>query len=309
MLAVPADRLPTAIGDLDPGNRALLDLSLRRGVSDAEIGELLRKDPAEVARGRDAVLELLADALDVGGHDRRERVRMAVTSLPDDAWHPATAQPTPPPPPPPPRTRAEEPPAPAAKPPASDRERAVAARELDDEHRFERETPKRSRRGGLLALLGLLAVVVALIAVLSGGGDDDEPEESSGNGSPPAQNDGLRRPRATAEELATVGGGKGSGTIAVTDEGAAITIRGLPDPKGGVYDVWLYDSVVRAKSLGTLRGRQRQARGRASARRAAATASSTSRSSPPTGTRTTRATASCARRSATCSPSAERSGV
>ena len=51
MLAVPADRLPDAIGDLDPGNRALLDLSLRRGVSDAEIGELLRKEPADVAAG------------------------------------------------------------------------------------------------------------------------------------------------------------------------------------------------------------------------------------------------------------------
>ena len=86
MLAVPADRLPTALADLDPGNRALLDLSLRRGVSDAEIGELLRKDPDEVSRGRDAVLELLADALELDGYDRRERVRRAVMELPDEAW-------------------------------------------------------------------------------------------------------------------------------------------------------------------------------------------------------------------------------
>src|SRR5688500_4998098 len=86
MLAVPADRLPAALADLDPGNRALLDLSLRRGVSDAEIGELLRKDPDDVARGRDAVLGLLADSLAVGGDDRRERVRRAITELPDEAW-------------------------------------------------------------------------------------------------------------------------------------------------------------------------------------------------------------------------------
>ena len=102
MLAVPADRLPRALADLDPGNRALLDLSLRRGVSDAEIGELLRKDPADVARGRDAVLELLCDALDVGGHDRRERVRQAVSALPDDAWRPGVAPPPGPTPPQPP---------------------------------------------------------------------------------------------------------------------------------------------------------------------------------------------------------------
>jgi len=248
MLAVPADRLPAAIGDLDPGNRALLDLSLRRGVSDAEIGELLRKEPAEVARGRDAVLELLADALDVGGHDRRERVRIAVAELSDDAWHPPAASPPAVPPPPPVPTRPEEPP---ARPPEPDRERAVAARELDEQHRFKPEPPKRSRRAGLLALVGLLAVVIALIAVLAGGDDEDEPEGGGGNGSAPAQNGGPA-PEGSTEELAAVGGGEGSGTLSVTDDGATVTIRGLPDPKDGVYGVWLYDSVVRAKSLGTL---------------------------------------------------------
>jgi hypothetical protein len=122
---------------------------------------------------------------------------------------------------------------------------------MDDQHLFKPEPPpKRSRRGGLLALLGLLAVVVALIVVLAGGGDDDEPESGNENGSPPAQNGGS--PGGSTEDLATVGGGKGSGTVAVTDEGATVTVRGLPDPKGGVYGVWLYDSIVRAKSLGTL---------------------------------------------------------
>ena len=252
MLAVPADRLPAAIGDLDPGNRALLDLSLRRGVSDAEIGELLRKEPAEVARGRDAVLELLADALDIGGHDRRDRIRVAVAMLPDHAW--AAPAPTPPSS----TTQLDDGPEPEAKPlkpppppPAREtRERAATARVLDDEHRFDADEPRRSRRGGLLAVLGLLAVVVALIAVLSGG-DDDESEGGNGTGSQPAQNDGPPT-EGTTEELAVVGGGKGSGTLSVTDAGATIAIRGLPDPKGGVYGVWLYDSIVNAKSLGTM---------------------------------------------------------
>jgi hypothetical protein len=254
MLAVPADRLPDAIGDLDPGNRALLDLSLRRGVSDAEIGELLRKEPADVARGRDAVLELLADALDVGGHDRTERVKVAVAALPDDAWQSggtaaAASAPA--------RERAEpfEP-----EEPVEDREReedrARAARKLDEDLYFDPE-PKRSRRGGLLAMLGLVAVIAALVAavLLAGGDDDEEPSGSGDNSSEPAQN-GTPAPsgEGTSEQLSALGGGKGGGEVTVTDEGATITLRGLPNPEPGTYQVWLYDTLVNSQSLGTVSG-------------------------------------------------------
>ena len=263
MLAVPADRLPDAIGDLDPGNRALLDLSLRRGVSDAEIGELLRKQPSDVARGRDAVLELLADSLDVNGHDRRERVREAVAALPDDAWQVRAPAPQPPPFEP----SAEEPalgePAePAepvaeeeeeAEPPERDRERAVAARELDDELYFEPEE-RRPRRGGLLAVLGLAAVVIALILVLSSGGDDDDDSGSQGNGSQPAQNGGPGpQANGNSQKLTRLGNGKGEGTVTVTDEGATVVVSGLPKPDGS-YQVWLYNDIVDAQSLGTISG-------------------------------------------------------
>ena len=265
MLAVPADRLPDAIGDLDPGNRALLDLSLRRGVSDAEIGELLRKQPSDVARGRDAVLELLADALDVNGHDRRERVREAVAALPDDAWQVRA----PAPPPPPGEPRAEEPPPiepaesaePAGEPVAEeeeeaepaepDRERAAVAREFDDELYFKPE--ERRSRGGLLAALGLAAVIVALIIVLSSGGDDDDDSGTSqGNGSQPAQN-GDPQPKGNSENLTPLGNGKGGGTVTVTDEGATIVVRSLSKPDG-TYEVWLYNDIVDAQSLGTISG-------------------------------------------------------
>ncbi len=264
MLTVPADRLPAAIGDLDPGNRALLDLSLRRGVSDAEIGELLRKEPGEVARGRDAVLELLADALDVGGHDRRERVREAVAGLPDEAW--ATPAPAPPPTAPPLSEELEqleeseefedesedEEGTPSTPPvvmqPPRDPERAAASRVLDEEHRFEPAPARaRSRRGAVLAMLGVVAVIVALIFLLTG--DDDESDDGGSNGSPSAQNDG---PAGDTQQLAPVNGGRGSGTVEVTDEGATVTLRGLPDPKNGVYGIWLYSSVVSAEQLGTL---------------------------------------------------------
>ncbi|MGH2838186.1 MAG: anti-sigma factor [Thermoleophilaceae bacterium] len=255
---MPADRLPSAIGDLDPGNRALLDLSLRRGVSDAEIGELLRKEPVEVARGRDAVLELLADALDVGGHDRRERVREAVAALPDEAWAaPVPAAPASPPAPPPlpeepedldeDEEEEEEPPeGPVVMRPPQDREGAAASRVFEDEFK-PAPPPKRSRKGAVLAGLGILAVIIALIVLLAGG--DDEPDGGDSGGSPSGQNGG---PAGDTQELNPVNGKRGSGTVEVTDEGATITVRGLPDPKGGVYGIWLYDNVVSAEQLGTL---------------------------------------------------------
>ena len=256
MLAVPADRLPAALGDLDPGNRALLDLSLRRGVSDSEIAELLRKKPEEVARGRDAVLELLADALDVAGHDRRERVRQAVAALPDDAWRmpratpvspPRPARPKPPPPPPPPR-RTD----PAATRALPERKRPPAAREPRVEPRFEPE-PRRSRRGGLLLMLALLAVLGAVLALILSGGDDDEPANEGGSQPAPKQGKPAPtpQPQGNSARLAPVNGDRGEGRVSVTDEGATITVRGLRDP-GGSYQVWLYNSVVSAESLGTI---------------------------------------------------------
>jgi hypothetical protein len=269
MLTVPTDRLPDAIGDLDPGNRALLDLSLRRGVSDAEIGELLRKEPTDVARGRDAVLELLADALDVGGHDRTERIKAAIAGLPDDAWQSRGAAAAPPAPP---RERAQpvEPAEPVdgaepidgAEPAESaddrelDEDRVRAAWKLEEDAYFQAE-PERSRRKGLFAMLGLLAVIAALIAavLLAGGDDDDEPSGSGDNGSEPAQN-GAPAPSGggSSEQLSPLGGGKGSGEVTVTDEGATITLSGLPNPEPGTYQVWLYDSIVNSQSLGTVSG-------------------------------------------------------
>ena len=248
MLAVPADRLPGALADLDPGNRALLDLSLRRGVSDAEIGELLRKDPTDVARGRDAVLELLCDALEVGGHDRRDRVRQAVAALPDDAWRPAAARAAATPPPPEPE-RAPEPAAPEPPPPPRDLNRAAAARELDDRLYFEPEE-RGSRRTAWLLILGGIAVLGVLLALLLSGGDDDGSNES-GSQPAPAQNGPGPAPQGDTAKLSPIGGGRGEGTVAVTDEGATITIRDLPNPAPGSYQVWLYNSIVDAKSLGT----------------------------------------------------------
>ena len=275
MLAVPADRLPAALADLDPGNRALLDLSLRRGVSDAEIGELLRKHPEDVSRGREAVLGLLADALDLDGHDRRERVRRAIAELPDEAWRGAPA----PDPPAPPREERPEPPSAEHddEPEAETVERAereereerpaVLPRDSDREPPprdglfLESAEPARRRRPGrLLALVGLLVVIGALLALLLSGGDDD------GDDTPPPRK--LQEPfppRGEGERgtrLEPLAGTRGSGRIFVAGDGRlVVALRGLPKPDG-TYQAWLYDSVVDAVPLGTFR----EGSGRLSAR-------------------------------------------
>jgi hypothetical protein len=266
MLAVPADRLPAALADLDPGNRALLDLSLRRGVSDAEIGELLRKHPEDVSRGREAVLGLLADALDLDGHDRRDRVRRAIAELPDEAWR---AAPAPDPPAPPPEERPEPPRAEADDEPEPEEreERPVVLPRDTDRDKPRRddlfigsaEPARRRRPGRLLALVGLLVVIGVLLALLLSGGDDD--------GDDPAPPRKLQEafPRGEgqrATRLEPVSVTRGSGRIFVAGDGRlVVALRGLPKP-AGTYQAWLYDSVVDAVPLGTFR----EGSGRLSAR-------------------------------------------
>jgi hypothetical protein len=268
MLAVPADRLPAALADLDPGNRALLDLSLRRGVSDAEIGELLRKDPDEVSRGRDAVLGLLADALDLDGADRRERVRRAVSELPDEAWRGAPA--------PPPRDAAllreaqlardeddrpdedgDERPEPAVRrtpPPGPERDKPKDDSPLArGDFSFGPPAERRSSRGRALALIvtGLI-LLAALGALLLGGGDDDGDD----GGTDGADRQEPAPPRADAGRSVAIrplAGGRGSGRLTAARDGRfVITLRGLPNPDG-TYQAWLYNSVVDAIPLGTFR--------------------------------------------------------
>jgi hypothetical protein len=94
-------------------------------------------------------------------------------------------------------------------------------------------------------------VLGALLALILSGGDDDDPNES-GSQPAPTQGQPSPAPEGDTTPLAALGGGPGKGTVSITDEGATISIRGLPNPSPGTYQVWLYDSIVRAKSLGTI---------------------------------------------------------
>src|SRR3954468_22886782 len=92
ILKMAPDSFVHALEQLDPGSRALLDLSLHRGLDDGEIAELLGADPEYVSSSREAAITQLAG--DLGMHADAERVREALMEMPEDAWRRESGQAT-----------------------------------------------------------------------------------------------------------------------------------------------------------------------------------------------------------------------
>src|SRR4051812_14166610 len=85
---VSAARLADCVRRLDPGTRALLDLSVRRRLRDDAMAPLLRTDAFHLAWRRARALEQVAS--DVGGDEPLPlaTVRTALEGLPAEAWDP-----------------------------------------------------------------------------------------------------------------------------------------------------------------------------------------------------------------------------
>ena len=81
-----------ALARLDPESEALLELSVRRGLDDEEIGEFLRVAPDEVARRRDDLLERLAGELELDGREQRDELFATLPDLPWEYWRPQAAR-------------------------------------------------------------------------------------------------------------------------------------------------------------------------------------------------------------------------
>jgi hypothetical protein len=86
MPSASIDHLASSLQRLDAVERALLELSLRRGVEDEAIGLVLRLPPGEVERRREAVLDRLADDLGLAGSAEREELRALLPSLSGRHW-------------------------------------------------------------------------------------------------------------------------------------------------------------------------------------------------------------------------------
>src|SRR4051812_13078514 len=235
ILSLPMDSFTAALGRLDPASRALLDLSLRRGMKPEEIGELLGTDPESVVAAREAALEQLATELEMEDSSQLDEVRARLAELPADAW---TANG-------------------AARP-----KLAVVREEKSTRPPAER---KRSRLPLLLALLAV-AVVALVIVLASSGGDTKTAGKPKANAPAPAPTPkpAASKPKPAQKptppaapketKLVALGTASGvTGTASLTQGGQRLTLKasGLAP---GAYQVWLYNSVIDAASLTKVEG-------------------------------------------------------
>ena len=90
---LPQERLADCVRRLDPGTRALLDLSVRRRLRDDAMAPLLKTDAFHLAWRRARALERVATA--VGGDEPLPlgQVRAALEALPAAAWDPLATAP------------------------------------------------------------------------------------------------------------------------------------------------------------------------------------------------------------------------
>ena len=86
MAAARISDMGDALTRVDPEGRALLDLSLRRGMDDSEIAGVLRVDRAEVARRREKLLDGLAGELGLERREQRDELFASLPDLPDRYW-------------------------------------------------------------------------------------------------------------------------------------------------------------------------------------------------------------------------------
>src|SRR3954467_13644158 len=85
--SVSLSALAECVRRLDPATRALLDLSVRRGVRDDQMAPILRTDPFHLAWRRARALERVANEVGIGGRPAPlGDVRMALEALPREAW-------------------------------------------------------------------------------------------------------------------------------------------------------------------------------------------------------------------------------
>lgn len=214
--------LSRSIGDLDLGSRALLDLSLRRGVSDVEIARLLGIDPSDVARRRTALLERIAADLGVTGSAARRRLDDDLREALASGERRGAAPPAAPAP--------DESPSAGAGRPASEGALAGARAE---------------RPGVVLALLAVtVAGALVLVLLFIAQRPRDQPDAPGGGRS--------AVPRAVALRPLGVRSGSAGGTARIVGRGASarleLSLRGLPRRKG-TLEVWLYSSQTVARPL------------------------------------------------------------
>src|SRR5690242_19336568 len=86
--AFTAERLAQCVRGLDPGTRALLDLSVRRRLRDDAMAPILHTDAFHLAWRRARALEKVASEVCGDEPIPLAKVRAALEALPREAWDP-----------------------------------------------------------------------------------------------------------------------------------------------------------------------------------------------------------------------------
>jgi hypothetical protein len=229
------DSFTAALSRLDPASRALLDLSLRRGMRPEEIGELLGTDPESVIVAREGALEQLASELGMEDVSQLDDVRARLAELPAAAWT-GTSE-----------ASAEPETASVKVPEAESPVREAPA------PRPTAEAKRKSRLPLLLALLAIAAIVLVVVLASSGGDEDTtastQPSTTPSKKPKPDKSKPAQPKPGPTVELTPLSDAHGAtGTAALTEGGKRLTIKadGL---RQGSYQVWLYDDVIDAASL------------------------------------------------------------
>jgi hypothetical protein len=79
-------QLAEALRRLDPASRALLDLSLHRGLRTEEIAEVLGTNADDVTSARDMALGEVAELAGMDPRTQRDELRSQLAELPTEAW-------------------------------------------------------------------------------------------------------------------------------------------------------------------------------------------------------------------------------
>jgi DNA-directed RNA polymerase specialized sigma24 family protein len=92
VVAARMKEMGAALAALDPVSRALLDLSMRRGLKDEEIAAVLNVPTEDVTRRREELLDGLAQQLGLDGREERDELFASLPDLPDSYWRGQSAR-------------------------------------------------------------------------------------------------------------------------------------------------------------------------------------------------------------------------
>jgi hypothetical protein len=229
-----------ALQELDAEDRALLELSVVREVSDEDIAGLLGVDAGRIEERREDALHRLAGLLGETDDGGIEWITDTMRQLPVSRWR-EDADPEH-------RGLPEDL---VAEPRPAPQEAAAVATPGDEEQ-------PRAWNSVRPAFLGAL-VIAALVALVVSLANNDDSESTSSGGSTGASTGTSQGAPGHPATLGRVTSSPGSGTVDVARSGRTATlklsVKGLPSPPHGGYVVWLYNSITDAHSLGgALRG-------------------------------------------------------